>query len=186
MPAAQSNPQALQSSIDHWRFNMKILRSGIPVFVILINTVPATAHSADIEIDADRFYAGGGINRNEIDSESALGYQVFAGYQFATRFGDARPALEVGYWDSGDIDVSTPAGDREVNATGIWATGVIEVPLGDRFSLFGRAGYDFGDDDGLMGGGGLGYRFTENVSLRGEVVVRDDTDSLQANAVYWF
>lgn len=162
--------------------NRYIINMAIVALFLAIGMIPANA----AELDADRFYGGGGIGHNELNGDSAFGYQVFAGYLFPSRGGDATPALEVGFWDSGDIDVNTPAGNRSADASGLWATGVLSVPVADRVSLFGRAGYDFGDDDGLMAGGGLGYELNSRVSLRGEIVVRDETESLQANAVYWF
>lgn len=162
--------------------NRYISNMAIMTLFLAIAAIPS--HAA--ELDTDRFYGGGGIGHNELNGDSAFGYQVFAGYHFPSGDGNVIPAIEVGYWDSGNIDVETPAGDRTVDATGLWATGLLTVPVADRLSLLGRAGYDFGDDDGLMAGGGLGYDLNSRVSLRGEVVVRDDTDSLQMNAVYWF
>lgn len=157
---------------------------GMAIVALFLSIAMAPAYAA--EVDAERFHVGGGISHNELNGDSAFGYQAFAGYRFPSAGSDVIPAIEIGYWDSGNIDKDTPAGERTVDATGLWATGLLSVPVADRMSLFGRAGYDFGDDDGLMAGGGLGYDLNVNVSLRGEVVVRDDTDSLQLNAVYWF
>lgn len=162
--------------------NRFISSMAIVALFVAIGMIPANA----AELDPDRFYGGGGIGHNELNGDSAFGYQFFAGYLFPSGNTGATPALEVGYWDSGDIDVDTPAGERTADASGLWATGVLSVPVADRMSLIGRAGYDFGDDDGLMAGGGLGYDLNSRVTLRGEIVVRDETDSLQLNAVYWF
>lgn len=148
----------------------------------LLVAMPADA----AELYGDRFYAGGGLSHNEVNSADGNGLQFFGGYRLPARLGAADPAVEVGYWDSGDLDVSTPSGDRDVSAEGVWVNGVVQVPLSDGVSLIGRAGYDFGDDDGLMAGGGLGVALSERISVRGEIVVRDETDSLQGNLVYWF
>ncbi len=75
------------------------------------------------------------------------------------------------------------AGFGDEKAKGIWSTAVISVPLKGRLSVLGRAGLDFGDDDGFMFGGGLGYQANEKMEIRGEYVVRDNIDSLQVNVV---
>ena len=146
----------------------------------------ATGSAGAASLQADRIYVGGGLSSNDLDGEEATGYQGFVGYELPLDMGSAEPAIEIGYWNSGDFDVRTPAGEREVDADGIWATGVASVPLGSGVNLLGRLGADFGDDDGLMAGGGLGFDVNERVELRGEYVVRDDTESLQANFVYGF
>lgn len=138
------------------------------------------------ELQADRFYAGGGINDNEADDEDATGYQLFAGYELPFRVGRSEPAVELGYWDSGDFEVSTPAGRVEEDAEGLWANGVLSLPVAPRVDLIGRAGLSFGDDDGFMAGAGAGVDLSESLELRGEYVIRDDTDSLQANLLYRF
>lgn len=152
------------------------------LFLSLLVAMPAGA----AELHADRFYAGGGLGHNEVNRDDANGIQLFAGYRLPARLGQADPAIEIGIWDSGDLEVSTPAGERDASADGVWFNGVVQMPLSDSVNLLGRAGYDFGDDDGLMAGGGLGVALSECVSVRGEIVVRDNTDSLQGNFVYWF
>jgi hypothetical protein len=54
-----------------------------------------------------------------------------------------------------------------------------------KVELIGRAGFDFGDDDGFMIGIGAGYIVNKNLKLRGEFVVRDNVDSLQFNVVFY-
>ena len=51
--------------------------------------------------------------------------------------------------------------------------------------LIGRAGYDFGDDDGFIVGVGAGYILNKNLKLRLEYVARDHVDSLQFNVVFY-
>jgi hypothetical protein len=91
-------------------------------------------------------------------------------------------SVEVGYMDSGDLDVNR---GRDVDAEGVWSTAVISFPLTGRLNVLGRAGLDFGDDDGFMFGGGLGYQANEKVEVRCEYVVRDNIDSLQFNVAIW-
>lgn len=141
------------------------------------------------------FYMGAGLGYNDVGGpfDEAVGFQIFGGYDFGFKLGSARTALEVGYMDSGDFEYeycipgfpgSCVRG--EDNATGLWATGVAALPLNPAFDLIGRLGFDFGDDDGLMLGIGVGYNVNRQVQIRGEFVARDDIDSLQANFLYHF
>ena len=60
---------------------------------------------------------------------------------------------------------------------------MFEIPVGEKINLLARAGLDFGDDDGLMIGGGIGLPAGNKMDIRFEYVVRDNIDSLQANIV---
>jgi hypothetical protein len=116
--------------------------------------------------------------------DDAVGFQVFAGMPIPVDLGKAKLMGEVGYMDSGDFDINVgPFGTVSENATGLWANAVVDVPLQDKISLIGRAGLDFGDDDGLMIGGGLGFQTSNKLEIRVEYVIRDNIDSLQANLV---
>lgn len=127
--------------------------------------------------DRNNLYIGGGISLNSASGvDDEMGLQVFVGYELD--MADLDPiklAVEVGYMDIDDYNVS-----------GLWVTGVATYALDAQFRLLGRLGFDFGDDDGLMVGAGLGYAFNRQVEVRGEYVVRDNIDSLQANVVYRF
>ena len=72
---------------------------------------------------------------------------------------------------------------RDEKAKGVWSTAVISYPVNGKLSVLGRAGLDFGDDDGFMFGAGMGYQANEKLEMRGEYVVRDNIDSLQFNVV---
>ena len=152
--------------------------------MIVLASISSSAFAATLE--QDRMYVGGGMADNDVDDESATGYQFFAGYELPVDTGNVDTAVEIGFWDSGDHDVNTPAGTREKDADGVWANGVASIPIAERLDLVGRAGVDFGDDDGLMIGGGVGVDLADQVEVRGEYVLRDETDSLQANVVYRF
>jgi hypothetical protein len=136
-------------------------------------------------------YVGGGLGHNSASGlDSAVGYQFFGGYSF----GEVRPRVnvdaEVGYMDSGNMKKTVcvlgvcATGDGK--AKGLWATGVARYALSPSMELIGRAGFDFGDDDGFMFGIGLGFPMSKQLSLRGELVERDHIESLQFNAVYRF
>lgn len=142
---------------------------------------------------AQGVYIGGGLSSNELDGfsgDNATGYQVFAGYDLdMIKLGAVKSAVEVGYMDSGEFEtcVSLPFLGNvcgKDNATGVWANYVASVDINQSVSVLGRGGLDFGDDDGFMYGVGLGFKPAKQLEIRGEYVVRDTINSLQANVVY--
>jgi len=129
----------------------------------------------------NKLFFGGGVSSNEVSgSDSALGWQIFGGYGF----GEVAPKVfidaEAGYMDTGDM---SRAGGN-VKANGLWAAGVGRIMVAPSVELIGRLGIDFGDDDGLLAGVGVGFLLTKNVKLRLEYVQRDKVDSVQFNFVY--
>jgi len=130
-----------------------------------------------------KFYLGGGVSLNDYDfGDDATGFQIFGGMPIPANMGKARLLGEVGYMDAGDVNVPTPFGTRKVDgANGVWANAVVELPVAKNVDLVGRLGLDFGDDDGLMIGGGVGIPLNKTTDLRFEYVIRDHIDSLQAN-----
>jgi hypothetical protein len=136
--------------------------------------------------DTSKLLFGAGLSMNEVSgSDSGTGWQVFGGY----RFGEIAPKfyadVEVGYMETGDMEVCVaPFGCASGEAKGLWATGVARYLAAPQVELIGRAGMDFGDDDGFMLGFGAGYLFNKNWKLRGEYVIRDNVDSLQLNVVF--
>ncbi|RFA29185.1 hypothetical protein CAI21_10475 [Alkalilimnicola ehrlichii] len=137
------------------------------------------------QLDERDFYIGGGINVNSLSgADDSTGYQLFAGYKMPWL--DVDPfnvAVELGYLDTGDFDFDV-GGDESFS--GIWANALVGYPVSRDVQFFGRAGFDFGDDDGLMFGVGAGYALTSQLELRGEYVVRDNTNSVQANVAFHF
>jgi opacity protein-like surface antigen len=129
----------------------------------------------------NKLFFGGGVSSNEVSgSDSAVGWQIFGGYVF----GEVAPKLfidgEVGYMDTGTMKRS--GGD--VKANGLWASGVVRYMVAPNVELLGRLGLDFGDDDGLLAGIGVGFHLSKNAKLRLEYVQRDKVDSVQFNFVY--
>lgn len=143
-------------------------------------------------IQQENLYLGGGININSVsDFDDAAGFQFFAGYDLdMVDLGEVGMAVEVGYFDSGSFDrtviVNGQSSNVSNNLSGLWANAVFNYPFNPRASLVGRLGLDFGDDDGVMFGVGVGYSMMKGFDLRGEYVVRENIDSLQANVVYRF
>src|SRR6266699_6533366 len=58
------------------------------------------------------------------------------------------------------------------SASGLWTSGVVRYLVAPNVELIGRAGLDFGDDDGLLFGIGAGYIVNRNLKLRLEFVAR--------------
>jgi len=71
-----------------------------------------------------------------------------------------------------------------VTANGLWANGVGRLMVAPNVELIGRLGLDFGDDDGLMAGIGVGFLVSRTIKLRLEYVQRDNVDSVQFNIVF--
>lgn len=165
---------------------MKRLATGV-----LLTALATPVFAAQSGIDTGRLFFGAGVSQNDASgvSDKATGFQIFGGYEFGQVAQNVALDLEVGYMDSGDFEVcvTIPGFGRvcgEDNATGLWATGVGRLQLSPQFELLGRAGLDFGDDDGLMVGVGAGFNVNKQTQLRLELVERDDISSLQFNFVY--
>jgi len=151
---------------------------------ILLVSMLFTFHVQAEGLDANKLYLGGGLGYNDIGYDEALGFQLFAGLPIPVKMGKARLLGEVGYMDSGNFDRTVAGfGTSSAKAKGLWANAVIEIPAGEKINLLARAGLDFGDDDGLMIGGGIGIPAGNTMDIRFEYVVRDNIDSLQANLV---
>jgi len=152
--------------------------------ILVLGLLVATSSVYAQNFDTKQIYFGGGLGYNSVNNNSfynnsdAVGFQVFAGLPLAVNMGSAALAVEVGYMDTGNFD-------RGGSANGLWSTAVASVPLNNKLKLVGRLGYDFGDDDGVMIGGGVGFPVANKMDMRVEYVVRDHIDSLQANLVIY-
>ena len=170
-------------------------------FKILAAAAAATAIALPMQFaqaqdvfDINAVYVGGGLSSNSLSEfDNAMGYQIFAGIPLAIDTGSVKSAVEVGYMDSGEFKynmcvtypfVGTVCEDWKTEATGLWANYVASMDLANNVQGIGRVGLDFGDDDGLMYGIGAGYSINKQMDIRGEYVVRDNVNSLQANLVY--
>ncbi|MGH6689735.1 MAG: outer membrane beta-barrel protein [Gammaproteobacteria bacterium] len=133
--------------------------------------------------DNQRLFFGAGVSSNEVSgSDSSVGFQIFGGYGFGEVTKNVFIDAEVGYLDTGTMKRSDPRGN--VKANGLWANGVGRLMVARNVELIGRLGLDFGDDDGLMAGVGVGFLVSKSFKLRLEYVQRDDVNSVQFNFVY--
>ncbi|HKX39446.1 MAG TPA: outer membrane beta-barrel protein [Burkholderiales bacterium] len=140
--------------------------------------------------DTSKLHFGAGLSMNEVSgSDTGTGWQIFGGYRFGEFAPKWQADVEVGYMETGDMEVEVcvpPFGCASASgeAKGLWASGVARYLAAPQVELLGRVGMDFGDDDGFMIGFGGGFIVNRNWKLRGEYVVRDNVDSLQFNVVY--
>ena len=85
-------------------------------------------------------------------------------------------ALEFGIMDFGFSE----------DDTGLWVSYAVDGAIDEQFGWVAQVGWDFGDDNGLLFGGGVKFRLDQATDIRVEYVVRDEVDSLQANLLYHF
>jgi hypothetical protein len=142
------------------------------LFAAALAAASANAVAGDV-------YGGAGLSLNSASGyDDATGYQFFLGYDLK------------GVKDSGDFDYEECFPGFCVSgsdsADGLWGTGVIFLPIAKQLDFIGRLGLDIGDDDGIMFGVGVGYAIDKKIQLRGEYVIREDIDSLQANLAFRF
>jgi opacity protein-like surface antigen len=157
---------------------LKIIRVLVLGFIGLAISPVAAAQG----LETGKLFFGAGVSSNEVSgSDSAVGWQIFGGYGFGEVTKNVFIDAEIGYMDTGSMERS---GIGDVRANGLWAAGVGRIRITPSIELIGRLGLDFGDDDGLLAGVGVGFLVTKNVRFRLEFVQRDNVDSIQFNFVY--
>jgi hypothetical protein len=129
-------------------------------------------------LDRNLFSIGVGISDNEISNpdEDDTGFQFFGSYDLTevNLMEGVDSSVEFGFMDFG----------FDEDDTGIWGSYVIDGSISGSLGWLAQAGYDIGDDSGLLLGAGLKAMLNDQVDLRFEYVVRDDVDSLQINVLY--
>lgn len=126
-------------------------RLGMSVFAALALTA-AMAAQAD---EQPGFYMGAGFGSTSIDDDgfdgidfddSDTGFKVFGGYSFNQYF-----AVEASYFDfgeaSGNFDDFGDTVNFDVGVSGLNASAVGTLPVGDMFSLFAKVGFASYDID---------------------------------------
>lgn len=162
------------------------MKKIISLFIVMSLAAMASINVRAEGLDAKRIYVGGGLSFNNAPNiGSARGFQFFAGYELDFKLNeDISTALEIGYMDSGNFK-DFNSGSRG-DATGLWVSALESVPLSNKTDMLVRLGYDFGDDDGLLLGAGMRYKFDTKVDLRMEYVTRENVNGLQANVSFKF
>jgi hypothetical protein len=162
------------------------MKKVISLFILMSSVTMAPINVQAEGLDAKRIYLGGGLSFNNAPNiGSARGFQFFAGYELNFKLNeDISTALEIGYMDSGNFK-DFNSGSRG-DATGLWVSALESVPLSNKTDMLVRLGYDFGDDDGLLLGAGMQYKFDTKVALRMEYVTRENVNGLQANVLVKF
>ena len=134
------------------------------------------------------------FNGFNVDTD-ANALRVVGGFQFGDYFG-----IEAGYHDFGEfsetIDLGGLATRTKVAADGWTLGGTLGLPLGDQFSLYGRAGVFFWDadvdidgfsinvpnDENPYYGGGAKVDITSNLSLVGDWT-RYELDTIDSDVI---
>jgi len=140
--------------------------------------------------DARRLFFGAGVSQNSVSgADHGTGIQLFGGYNFPELAPKFSVDAEAGYMDTGKMRTTACAGpfcvSGDAKANGLWASGVARYMVAPNVELLGRAGFDFGDDDGPMFGIGAGFIVNKNLKLRLEFVERDTVSSLQFNVLFY-
>lgn len=150
------------------------------IMFLMLSAVMTQTHAQENKplLDRNQFSIGVGISDNEISSpdEDDTGFQFFAAYDLTqiNLMEGVNSSVEFGFMDFG----------FDEDDTGIWASYVVDGTVSGRLGWLAQAGFDIGDDSGLLFGAGLKVGINDNSDLRFEYVIRDEVDSLQINFLY--
>ncbi len=164
-------------------------------FLVLAVLTAITLYLIPVESVSAGWYVGGAIGNaddDELDDDDS-GAKLLGGYQFNEYFG-----VEGAFVDLGDFDI--PLSTDTLSQEGVTIQAVGRYPLGDHFSVFGKAGFfrwdvetSTADDDGTDNTFGFGgeYRLNDNWALRAEWerfsdVSGGDIDMISFGATYSF
>ncbi len=166
--------------------------------------------------DISRELANRGHSAQASLDDTDIGWKIFGGYRFNRWFGVEGAIVDLGKFDSTiNATVANPiqllndiAEVHPYSAQGISAAAVGTLPIGARFSLFGKAGLfvwqgevkanagNFGsvskDENGvdLMFGLGAGFKITNTIHIRAEweryFLKRDDADLISVGVSFHF
>lgn len=183
--------------------------------LVLLGLLASTNVLAEIQ---PGFYAGAGVGtaKLEIDGDEDIdafdaddtAFKVFGGYNFNQYF-----AVEAAYFDGGKPEESfrisqSLNGSVEFNTTGLIASVLGRVPLGEVFSLYGKLGFasydveakgrvngdviyeEEGSDDDVVYGLGAAFNLGSSFELRAEyeaISISDgDFTVLSVNGLFKF
>ena len=146
---------------------------------------------------ATPFYVGVGLTNNTSDQDNlykpAGGYQIYGGYDLGIKIANlVNLKVEGGLHDSGDYEGKPQIVNNNLvtsatySTSGLWAAAVFDYTILNRIGIHATAGLDMGDDDGLLFGGGLSYKFSHKITMNGDYIYRGDSESAQFNVSYKF
>lgn len=148
------------------------------IFTASLFAAPVFAAEGEPLLDKNLFSIGAGISDNSISRprDDEIGFQFFAAYDLnqVNLMEGVTSSIEFGFMDFG----------FSRDDTGIWASYAVDGTISGKFGWLAQAGFDIGDDSGLLVGAGVKYALDEKMDLRGEYIVRDEVDSLQFNFLY--
>ena len=164
-------------------------------FLVFAVLTAITLYLIPVEPVSAGWYVGGAIGNaddDELDDDDS-GTKLLGGYQFNEYLG-----VEGAFVDLGDFDI--PLSTDTLSQEGVTIQAVGRYPLGDHFSVFGKAGFfrwdvetSTADDDGTDNTFGFGgeYRLNDNWALRAEWerfsdVSGGDIDMISFGATYSF
>lgn len=165
----------------------------------------ATLAAAPLAASAQGWYAGVGVGQADWDliGEEDTSLKVFGGYSFNPNF-----AVEFGYLDLGEAEISGGGASASVTADGFTFAGVGMFPVSNNVNILGKLGFFRwdaeaevtlpgpvtmrADDSGTDVFYGFGVQFDVNksVAVRAEYEIYDidgeDVDNIGLSAVFRF
>jgi opacity protein-like surface antigen len=179
------------------------MRNGLRASFLMVGLICACNSQAQQTAGA---YAGASIGEatNEVDGfkGSDTAFKLTAGYAFNPYFG-----IELAYMDAGTQTDTVDGAHIENESTGVIASALARLPLGEQFAVFGKLGYAFYDSEAtgrrgdlvardtdsgedLAYGIGVEFAVLRGLRLRAEYEVVDvsdgDFDVVSAGVVYQF
>ncbi len=107
------------------------------------------------------FYLGGGVGQAKNESGefsgSDIAFKLTGGYAFNRYLG-----IEVAYVDTGTQDDTIGLVQVENESSGVIASALLHLPLGETFAMFGKIGYAFYDSDATSRLGSLSVRESDS------------------------
>jgi OmpA-OmpF porin, OOP family len=130
--------------------------------LIILATMFIAAHAQAQDTAHFRLGIGAGKATIEADDFDLKGkstaWEVFGGYEINDYL-----AFEVGYIDGGSADDTVLGATVRADATAIVASVLGSIPIGETFSVYGRAGY-------------MHWKSEETAKFEGETIATEDVD----------
>lgn len=167
----------------------RIALNGLAVAGLALGTTVSAQESTGLYLGASLGEASVEIADADFDG-SDTAFKVFGGYAFNDNF-----AVELAWFDGGNADEDYGAGSIDVELTGLNASVIGRLPVGEKFALFGRLGFtsydaevsarvngetvafEDGSDEDLSYGVGGELTFGQQFGFRAEYEIVDASDA---------